>query len=430
MRRLIQRVILCLILFGALFCSARAVSPFTTSEESIAFIKKQEGFSKYKVWDYSQYSIGYGTACMASEYPNGITYEEADRLMRAKLTKLEYQLDGFIKKYNLPFTQNNYDALMSFTYNLGTSWMYTHNRLSDLLSSGEPFGPSDFASALSVWCHTAKGISGGLIERRILETQIFLYGDYTGKNSQQYCYVIFHPNGGEITSDIYFFQKDGFYGQLQTATKPEDSEQSNFVGWFRSDGTQLTAASIVKENCEVTARWSDYEGAASVFSDVKSSDWYCSYIDELYNSGIIGGFPDGTFRPNASLTLAQALKLILSACGMAPQDSVDQSHWANGWRLRAEMEGILTHDEMLNLDAPVSREMVATIAAKALRLSTQQLPQGVFKDSNGEYVLALYSAKIMEGTLDANGTRSFHPSDSIRRSEICAVISRIKNYTA
>lgn len=427
MKQIFHRAALCIILLCALLGSAHAL---TTSEEGIAFIKRQEGFSKFKVWDYSQYSIGFGTQCKASDYPNGILYEEADQLMRNKLAQLEYQLNKFIEKNNLPFTQNNYDALMSFTYNLGTSWMTTHNRLSDILSSGEPFGPSDFASALSVWCHTANGISGGLIERRILETQMFLYGDYTGSNSQQYCYVIFNANGGQMTSDIYFFPKGSFYGKLQTATKPAGSEEANFVGWFRPDGTQLTAASTVTENCTVTARWSEYQGAATVFSDVNKSDWFCSYLDELYNSGILGGFPDGTFRPNASLTLAQALKLILSACGMAPQDSVDQSHWANGWRLRAEMEGILTHDEMLNLDAPVSRETVATIAAKALRLSTQELPQGVFKDSSGEYVLALYSAKIMEGTLEANGSRSFHPSDSIRRSEISAVISRIKNYTA
>ena len=427
MKQLFHRVALCVFAVCALLGSVHALS---TSEAGIAFIKKQEGFSKYKIWDYSQYSIGYGTQCKAGEYPDGISYEEADILMRNRVKDLESQLNAFIEKHNLPFTQNNYDALMSFTYNLGTAWMNSHNRLSDILASGEPFGPSDFASALSVWCHTANGISTGLIERRILETQMFLYGDYTGKESQQYCYVIFNANGGQMTSDIYFFPKGSFYGKLQTATKPSGSEESNFVGWFRPDGTQLTAASIVTENCTVTAWWSEYQSADSVFSDVNKSDWFCSYLNELYNSGILGGFPDGTFRPNSSLTLAQALKLILSACGMAPQDSVDQSHWANGWRLRAEMEGILTHDEMLNLDAPVSRETVATIAAKALHLSTQELPQGVFKDSSGEYVLALYSAKIMEGTLDANGARSFHPSDSIRRSEISAVISRIKNYAA
>ena len=425
MRKIVQRVTLCLLLVFALLCTTHAL---TTSEEGIAFIKKQEGFTHYKVWDYSQYSIGYGTQCKAADYPNGITYEEADQLLRNRLRQLEPYLNAFIQKNNLPFTQNNYDAMMSFTYNLGTSWMNSHNRLSDLLTSGDPFGPSDFASAISVWCHTANGISPGLIDRRILETQMFLYGDYTGMNSQQYCYVIFNGNGGEITSDIYFFPKGSFYGKLQTATKPSGSEDSNFVGWFRPDGTQITAASTVTDNCVVTARWSKYQGAATVFSDVQKNDWFCSYLDELYNSDILGGFPDGTFRPNASLTLAQALKLILSACGMSPQDSVDQSHWANGWRLRAEMEGILSHDEMLNLDAPISRDMVATIAAKALHLSTQQLPQGVFKDSSGEYVLALYSAKIMEGTTDANGTRSFHPSDSIRRSEICAVVSRIKNF--
>ena len=46
-----------------------------TTENGVAFIKAREGFRATAYWDYSQYSIGYGSRCEANEYPNGITQE-------------------------------------------------------------------------------------------------------------------------------------------------------------------------------------------------------------------------------------------------------------------------------------------------------------------------------------------------------------------
>ena len=41
-------------------------------QDCIELIKKCEGFSKYIYWDYSQWTIGYGTGVGADEYPDGI----------------------------------------------------------------------------------------------------------------------------------------------------------------------------------------------------------------------------------------------------------------------------------------------------------------------------------------------------------------------
>lgn len=40
------------------------------------------------------------------------------------------------------------------------------------------------------------------------------------------------------------------------------------------------------------------------FSDVAADAWYCSSISTLSRMGIIAGYPDGTFRPNAPITRA------------------------------------------------------------------------------------------------------------------------------
>ena len=58
----------------------------TMSQDGIDMIKKFEGFAKYPYWDYSQYTVGYGTHCpsedLARYQKDGITEEEAEALLR------------------------------------------------------------------------------------------------------------------------------------------------------------------------------------------------------------------------------------------------------------------------------------------------------------------------------------------------------------
>lgn len=51
------------------------------------------------------------------------------------------------------------------------------------------------------------------------------------------------------------------------------------------------------------------------FPDVSASLWYAPCIEAAKNAGIIGGFPDGTFRPNDPINRAAALKILVLASG-------------------------------------------------------------------------------------------------------------------
>ncbi|MFD0677430.1 MULTISPECIES: alginate lyase family protein [unclassified Paenibacillus] len=56
---------------------------------------------------------------------------------------------------------------------------------------------------------------------------------------------------------------------------------------------------------------------SSKFSDVNSKDWYASAIVEAAQSGIVTGFEDGTFRPNAPITREQMALMITRAMTIA-----------------------------------------------------------------------------------------------------------------
>ncbi len=57
------------------------------------------------------------------------------------------------------------------------------------------------------------------------------------------------------------------------------------------------------------------------FSDVTSSDPYAAAIADLAARGVIGGFPDGTFGPEKSVTRQQFAKMIVLTLGLTPTEA-------------------------------------------------------------------------------------------------------------
>ncbi len=224
-----------------------------TTENGVAFIKAREGFRATAYWDYSQYSIGYGSRCEANEYPNGITQEQADHLLRKKLQEFEKKLDEFLQKNNLTLTDAQYDALISLTYNIGSTWM-NGSRLAQCLIA-QSCSHNEFASAMGVWCHVTEksgtSIHDGLIARRVLEIRLFLYGDYSGTASQTYHYVKFNSEKGKVDVDIAFYESGTAFAPYYTA----EADGDVFLGWFLEDGTELTQDTLITQDVTVTARW-------------------------------------------------------------------------------------------------------------------------------------------------------------------------------
>ena len=238
-----------------------------TTEKCVSLIKELEGFQEKPYWDYQQYSIGYGSACKEGEYPNGISREEADRLLRKYLQGFEKDLDAFLEKNNLRLSDNQYDALICFSYNLGSSWM-KNTKLANLLIRGD-YTENEFASAYGVWCHvgTDAQIHKGLITRRIRELQMFFDNDYTGSAANTFYYVIYTTDRGELETDVGLYRAGSYYDPLFSA----ECEGDTFLGWFTEDGVALTERDVAAGNVTVSAAWqSDYGGG---FWDESGDYW-------------------------------------------------------------------------------------------------------------------------------------------------------------
>ena len=86
-----------------------------TSENGISLLKELEGFVAKPYYDYGQYTVGYGTSCNYGEYKNGITKEQADKLLRDRLVKIESDINKYATSTGVKLSQQQFDALVSFT---------------------------------------------------------------------------------------------------------------------------------------------------------------------------------------------------------------------------------------------------------------------------------------------------------------------------
>ncbi len=59
-------------------------------------------------------------------------------------------------------------------------------------------------------------------------------------------------------------------------------------------------------------------GTTLSFSDVKSTDWFAAYVATAADHEIVRGYPDGTFHPDQPITRAEAAKIIVSAMRQNP----------------------------------------------------------------------------------------------------------------
>ncbi|MBE7019127.1 MAG: S-layer homology domain-containing protein [Ruminococcaceae bacterium] len=122
--------------------------------------------------------------------------------------------------------------------------------------------------------------------------------------------------------------------------------------------------------------------AAEPFSDVTVSYWAASDIVSAKNRGIINGFPDGTFQPEAEVTYEQAVKMIVCALnyGAAAEKS---GGYPNGYIQQASKLGILKNAAHTQ-DKPAPRGIIAQLLYNSLDVD-MLVPQ-INADGSVDYV--------------------------------------------
>jgi len=140
----------------------------TISNAGITLITDFEGFSSCKYKDpVGLWTIGYGHLIKPGEKFNKcISKAEATKILKQDLNTAESCVNRYVKT---SINQHQFDALVSFTYNLGCGSLAS----STLLKKVNARKFSQVCSELLLWVHGNGKVLPGLVRRRKAECKLF-----------------------------------------------------------------------------------------------------------------------------------------------------------------------------------------------------------------------------------------------------------------
>ena len=187
------------------------------------------------------------------------------------------------------------------------------------------------------------------------------------------------------------------------------------------------------EDEEVTEE-EEIEVEESYFSDT-SSHWALAYINALYEAGVLSGYEDGSFNPDAEITRAEFSKVLVVAFDLEIRDvsgeempftDLDAEAWYASYVIALHEAGIIEGytdgtflpNASINR-AEASKMIVLTVGAETSVATEVRYEDVTLSDWFVAYVEYLTVHNVMSGYEDG----SFGPGNAITRGEVSKIVS-------
>lgn len=411
----------CLLAQAVFPVTVRAYANMTASDAAIELIRSYEGFSAEMYEKDGHWYVGYGSQVEEDAYPDGVTEEEAAELVRKELSSVEKSLNNFFSSNRLSPTQGQFDALTDFTYIHGSAWMSGSSALVRIARGDTQASRRETARAFGVWSHSNGKVLPGLARRHLEEAALYLDGNTDKKD--EFAFLSIEKRDGVIySSDFAVYERGGVYDAFPTMFLLGYT----LTGARTEDGRVIHIGDTVTDGCATTPVW-EKNVYTSSYDDVQSGAWFYDYVMELSEGGVVNGRGNGVFDPEASVTVGEALKLILLAAGKEEQ-SPTGAHWASGYAELARSNDYLAEQTLADLEQPIKRADVARLAAKAIGFG-QSFASTPFVDTKNGYAAALAEINVLNGIVE-NGESHFYPNKLLTRAEISTIVWRLRNQVA
>ncbi|MBQ7870572.1 MAG: S-layer homology domain-containing protein [Oscillospiraceae bacterium] len=179
---------------------------------------------------------------------------------------------------------------------------------------------------------------------------------------------------------------------------------------------------------------------AATFKDVNLDQWYHEDVDFALGEGYMQGFPGNTFQPGGTLTRAQLVTILyrLSEDGGSYSQSftdVGDGAWYADAVAWAHANGVVTGfpDGSFQPNAPITREQAATILYRYAALTGMdtgdRAPLESFTDADrcAAYALEPMQWVVAEGIINgvpAGNLTALQPKGNATRAQIAAILHR------
>lgn len=234
--------------------------------------------------------------------------------------------------------------------------------------------------------------------------------------------------------------------QQTTATRQNITYQFNdfYVSGYTSPMAELVTAVNVAHACSnvyADFAWnfmSRFSRAADgslvdsnkTFSDVQMKDWFYTSTTACAKAGILSGY-NGAVRPTATVTRAEAAKMIVAAAGVTVDQTavssfgdVASSKWYSPYIAAAEKSGLMSGvgGGKFAPDATLTRAQVASLIVKAKKLTTATGAASFSDVIQGAWYASDVAKASAAGYLAGVGNGTFAPARAATRAEFAQVI--------
>lgn len=231
--------------------------------------------------------------------------------------------------------------------------------------------------------------------------------------------------------------------ELDDSLKIDLMEGENTISLIvqAEDGSRKTYTLVIErivpdsEEAERPEQPTQPEQPVISFTDI-AGHWAESYIQHAAAQGIVNGYPDGTFKPDHSVTraeftvmLAGALNLEGKGAALTFTDHDQIGVWANQAIAQSVQAGIINGygDGSFRPDAPITRAEMAVMIARALNLLLEGNVTTGFADDADIPTWAKGAAEAIRklSVIQGRGANRFVPNATATRAEAAVMLLRM-----
>ncbi|MBI5151978.1 S-layer homology domain-containing protein [Candidatus Peregrinibacteria bacterium] len=181
--------------------------------------------------------------------------------------------------------------------------------------------------------------------------------------------AIFFITAGRATAFSDVLKQNKYYPAINFL------EQHNIIKGY-SDNTfkpysTVTRAEFVKIVILSANLKLDVFGSSG-FKDINETAWYAPYVRKAKSSGILTGYPDSTFKPEAEISKSEAIKVIgiaqkwkVQAPNKDPFTDVAKDSWFASYVDFAKTKNLIDQSRFFQPDAHITRGLTSDIIYKS-----------------------------------------------------------------
>jgi uncharacterized repeat protein (TIGR02543 family) len=181
--------------------------------------------------------------------------------------------------------------------------------------------------------------------------------------------------------------------------------------------------------------------STTTLSDI-TGNWAQKDIEKLVSLGYISGYPDGTYKPDSQITRAEFCVIMDKVLNLAPSTNetqtftdVNSTAWYDQTVETAVYAGIVKgyNDGTFRPNAPISRQEMACVLVQALGEQSEAWSnvnhKTGFTDNTriSSWARGFVVVAVKDGLLKGYPDNSFRPQDNATRAEACAMIMNFLN---